>query len=149
MEVILLEKVRNLGDLGDQVTVKPGYGRNLLIPSGKAVMATKENIAKFEARRIELEQKAVAELNHARERAERLFDLGEVTVTAHAGDGGKLFGSVGAQDIVDALAVAGFDAEKREVHIPAGTFRQVGEYDVPLSLHTDVEQSIRVIVIAG
>ncbi len=144
MEVILLEKVRNLGNLGDKVNVKSGYGRNFLIPQSKAVMATKENVEKFEARRAELEAKAAEELAAAQARAEKLAEVAEVTIPANAGEEGKLFGSVAASDIVDALSAAGVEVEKREVLLPEGPIRQLGEFDIELALHTDVTQVIKV-----
>ena len=147
MEVILLERVRNLGNLGDQVNVKAGYGRNYLIPGGKAVMATKDNIEKFEARRADLEAKANEQLAEAQARAEQLAGLGEVTITARAGDEGKLFGSVTAHDIVDAVKAAGIELEKREVLMPEGPLRNTGTFEIDVALHTDVTQSINVSVI--
>lgn len=148
MEVILLEKVRNLGDLGDQVTVKPGYGRNYLIPQGRAVMATKDNVAKFEAERAELEKKAADALAAAQGRADKLAELADVTITARAGDEGKLFGSVSAADIADAITAAGVEVAKSEVQLPTGPIRTTGEFELNLGLHTDVEQSVKVVVVA-
>jgi large subunit ribosomal protein L9 len=147
MEVILLEKVRNLGNLGQKVNVKAGYGRNYLIPGGKAVMATKANIEKFEARRAELEQKASDELVTAQARAAKLAELAEVSISVRAGDEGKLFGSVNAHDIVEAVAAAGIELEKREVLLPDGPIRMAGTHEVELALHTDVVQTIKVNVI--
>ena len=148
MEVILLEKVANLGDLGDKVSVKAGYGRNFLLPQGKATPATAENVAAFEARRAELEKAAVEKRAAAEARAAQLNEL-EVTITANTGEEGKLFGSIGTQDIADALTASGVEVVKSEVRLPNGTIRQTGEYDVTLNLHTDVEATIKLIVVAG
>jgi len=148
MEVILLEKVRNLGGLGDQVKVKSGYGRNYLIPTGKAVMATKDNVAKFEERRAELEAKASDQLSAAQARAEKLAALGVVTIAARAGDEGKLFGSVTASDIADAVTAAGVEVAKSEVKLPEGPLRNTGDFELQVVLYTDVEQAINVQVVA-
>jgi large subunit ribosomal protein L9 len=148
MEVILLEKVRNLGGLGDQVKVKSGYGRNYLIPRGKAVMATKDNVARFEERRAELEAKAGELLAVAQGRAEKLAGLGVVTIVARAGDEGKLFGSVTASDVADAVTAAGVEVAKSEVKMPEGALRQIGEFELMVQLHTDVAQNITVQVVA-
>jgi len=148
MEVILLEKVRNLGGLGDQVKVKSGYGRNYLIPRGKAVMATKDNVAKFEERRADLEAKANEQLTAAQGRAEKLAGLGVVTIVARAGDEGKLFGSVTASDVADAVTAAGVEVAKSEVKMPEGALRQTGEFELMVQLHTDVTQNITVQVVA-
>ncbi len=147
MDVILLEKIDNLGGLGDRVTVRPGYARNFLIPRGKAKYATAENIAEFEARRAELEKAAAETLAAAEARKEKL-DGTEVTITANAGSEGKLFGSVGPSDIARALAEVGAEVEKREVRMPEGPIRQAGEFEVGVHLHTDVNATIKVIVIA-
>ncbi|TWH77212.1 large subunit ribosomal protein L9 [Azomonas agilis] len=148
MEVILLEKIANLGNLGDKVTIKGGYARNYLLPQGKATRATAENVAAFEARRAELERLAAEKKASAEERAAQLAEL-EVTITAVAGDEGKLFGSIGTADIADALTASGVPVAKSEVRLPNGSIRLVGEYDVALHLHTDVEASVRVVVQAG
>jgi large subunit ribosomal protein L9 len=148
MEVILLEKVRNLGGLGDQVKVKSGYGRNYLIPTGKAVMATKSNIAAFEERRAELEAKANEQLSAAQARAEKLAGLGVVTIAARAGEEGKLFGSVSAADIADAVTAAGVEVAKSEIKLPEGPIRATGEFELQVALHTDVDQAINVQVVA-
>lgn len=148
MEVILLERVENLGQLGDQIKVKPGYARNYLIPQGKATEATKENVARFEARRAELEKAAATALSEARARAEQLTDL-VVTVVANAGNEGRLFGSVGPAEIADAVIATGNELAKREVRLPEGPIRQIGEYDVPLHLHSDVEVTVRVNVVSA
>ena len=147
MDVILLEKVDNLGGLGDKVKVKSGYGRNYLIPTGKATPATAENVARFEARRAELEKVAAEALAAAEARREDLEGL-ELTIPSKVGEEGKLFGSVGTGDIVQAAATAGHTIEKHEVRMPEGAFRMVGEYDVALHLHTDVNVTIRVNVTA-
>ncbi|MGE0080248.1 MAG: 50S ribosomal protein L9 [Thiohalomonadaceae bacterium] len=149
MEVILLDKVRNLGNLGDKVKVRNGYGRNFLIPQGKAVLATADNLAKFEARRAELEKAAAAELAEAQARAEKLAALGEVTITAKAGEEGKLFGSVGTADIAEAITAAGVEVAKSEVKLPEGALRHTGEYSIELVLHSDVAQAVTLKVVAG
>ena len=137
MEVILLEKVANLGDLGDKVAIKAGYGRNYLVPQGKAVAATAEKIKEFEARRAELEKAAAEKLAAANSRAKALAKL-EVVITHKAGDEGKLFGSVGTQNIADAITEAGAKVEKHEVRMPDGVIRQIGTYDIDINLHSDV-----------
>ena len=148
MEVILLEKVRNLGDLGEQIKVKSGYGRNFLIPQGKAVMATKDNVAKFEERRAELEAKAADKVAAAEARAAKLAGLGNVTITANAGEEGKLFGSIDAGNIADAITAAGAEVTKSEVKLPEGTIRHIGEFELTIQLHTDVTQAVTIEVIA-
>lgn len=145
MEVILLEKVENLGSLGDRVKVRSGYGRNFLIPKGKAKRATAENVRYFEERRAELERKAAEALNEATARAEALAGL-NVVVTAKAGEEGKLFGSVGTHDIADAVTAAGVTIERHEVRLPDGPLRTTGEYEVELHLHTDVNAAVTVTV---
>jgi large subunit ribosomal protein L9 len=149
MEVILLEKVRNLGALGEKVKVRSGYGRNFLMPRGMAVMATKENIEKFEARRAELEQAAAAMLAAAQARAAKLAELGAVTLAHKAGDEGKLFGSIGTTDIAEAVNAAGVEVKRQEISMPEGPIRQTGEYEIELNLHTDVTQAIKVNVVAS
>ena len=145
MEVILLEKVGKLGGLGDQVTVKAGFGRNFLLPYGKAVMATEANIAEFEARRAELEAQA-AEIKAAAEaRAADLEEI-ELSIAAKAGDEGKLFGSIGTRDLAEAISSAGIDVAKSEVRLPEGPIRTVGEFDVAIQLHSDVTTAVRIIV---
>ncbi len=146
MEVILLENVANLGTLGDKVNVRPGYGRNFLLPQKKAVPATKENVEMFEARRAELEKAAAEALAAAQARAEKLAELGQITIRAQAGEEGKLFGSVAVADIADAVTAAGIELEKREVTLPEGPIRLTGEYEIELQLHAEVTQSIKVIV---
>jgi len=146
MDVILLQKVRNLGDLGDQVKVRPGYGRNFLIPTGKAVPANADNIARFEARRAELEKAAAEAQAAAQARADKLESLGRVVLTRKAGDEGKLFGSVSTADVAEAITAAGVEVEKREVEIPEGPIRLTGEYEVMLLLHSDVTANLKVAV---
>ena len=147
MEVILLEKVAKLGDLGDKVNVKSGFGRNFLIPYGKAVPATEENLKEFESRRAELQANANEVLSVAKDRAEKMADL-SITIKANAGDEGKLFGSVGTKDISDELVKNGFDVKKSEVRLPTGAIREIGEYDINLQLHSDVNVVIKVIIVA-
>src|SRR5690606_11488188 len=148
MEVILLEKVANLGNLGDKVNVKAGYGRNYLLPQGKATAATPANVAAFEARRAELEKAAAEKKATAEARAAQLNEL-EVTITAVAGDEGKLFGSIGTHDIADALTSAGVPVSKSEGRLPTGTSRPAGETAPATHLHADVEASVRLVVVAG
>ena len=149
MNVILLEKVHNLGDLGEQVSVKAGYGRNYLIPQQKAVPATKANIEKFEARRAELEKAAAEALAEAQARAEKIAGVGRVTLARNAGEEGKLFGSVGPTDIAEALTEAGVAVEKREVIMPEGALHTIGEFEVSVRTHTDVSQAILVVIEAA
>ncbi len=148
MEVILLEKIANLGDLGDKVNVKSGYGRNFLLPQRKATAATAANVAAFEARRAELEKAAADKRAEAEARGAQLSEL-EVTITANTGEEGKLFGSIGTHDIADALTASGVPVNKSEVRLPYGTIRNTGEYDVTVHLHTDVEATVKLIVVAG
>jgi len=145
MEVILLEKVLNLGDLGDKVRVKPGYGRNYLVPSGKAVPATPGNIAEFEARREELEKAALAKLSTAEERKGALEGF-EILLTANASDEGKLYGSIGPREIADAVTARGIELKNSEVIMGEGPIRYTGEHTVLLHLHADVETEIKVTV---
>ena len=146
MDIILLEKIRNLGEFGAQVSVKAGYGRNYLIPQGKAVPATEANVKTFEAQRADLEKKAAAALVSAQARAAKLAEL-VVTIAAKSGDEGKLFGSVGTRDIADAFTAAGVSLEKSEVRLPDGALRNVGEYEVAVQLHTDVEAVVKINVV--
>jgi large subunit ribosomal protein L9 len=146
MELILLEKVRNLGNLGDKVKVKPGYGRNYLLPQGKAVRVNADNLAAFEARRAEYEAKANNLLTDAESRKAKLADV-TVTISANASPEGKLYGSVGPREIADALQAAGHDIHKNEVIQGEGPIRHIGEYDVVISLHADVQSSVKVIVV--
>ncbi|GGD57211.1 50S ribosomal protein L9 [Lacimicrobium alkaliphilum] len=148
MEIILLDKIANLGGLGDQVTVKSGYARNFLFPKAKAVPATKANIEKFEQRRAELEAKIAEELAAAEARAAKVAELAEVTIAAPAGEEGKLFGSVGTKDIADALTAAGVEVAKAEVKLPLGTLRETGEFEIDLQLHSDVHAQVKVKIIA-
>lgn len=145
MELILLEKVLNLGDLGDKVNVKPGYGRNYLVPNGMAVPATAKNLADFEARRAELEKAALQKLSTAEERRDALQGF-EVTLTAIAGDEGKLYGSIGPREIANAVTDKGITLEKAEVIMGEGPIRYTGEHTVVLHLHADVEAEIKVFV---
>ena len=147
MNVILLEKTRNLGDLGEQVSVKAGYGRNFLIPLGKAVPATEANVKHFEERRSELEKKAAESLAAGQARLEKIQGLGTVTITSKAGDEGKLFGSIGPRDIADAITAAGADVQKSEVLLPLGAIRQAGEYEVNIQVHADVTGAITLAVV--
>ncbi|HUB90076.1 MAG TPA: 50S ribosomal protein L9 [Dyella sp.] len=146
MELILLEKVRNLGNLGDKVNVKPGYGRNYLLPQGKAVRVNAENLAAFEARRAEYEAKANKLLSDAQSRQTKLTDV-TVTITANASLEGKLYGSVGPREIADALQAAGHDIHKGEVIQGEGPIRHTGEFEVLISLHADVQNTIKVVVV--
>jgi len=145
MELILLEKILKLGDLGDKVNVKPGYGRNYLVPTGKAVPATVKNIAEFETRRAELEKAALAKLGSAEERSTGLAGL-EVTLSANASEEGKLYGSVGPREIADAVTSMGCEITKAEVIMGDGPLRFTGEHEVVLHLHADVETRIKVII---
>lgn len=146
MQVILLEKIGRLGDIGDQVNVKAGYGRNFLIPHGKAVPATKASIAAFEERRAELEKASADKLTAAKGRATAIEAVGVITLVANASDEGKLFGSIGTREIADAVTSAGEELNKSEVVLPDGAIREVGEFDVSLQLHTDVQAVIKVVV---
>lgn len=149
MEIILLDKIANLGGLGDQVSVKSGYARNFLFPQGKAVPATEANIKVFEERRAELEAKIAADLAAAEERAEKINALEAIVISSKAGDEGKLFGSIGTKDIADAVTAAGVEVQKSEVLLPNGTLREIGEYDIELHLHADVFASIKLQVVAA
>lgn len=146
MEVILLEKVHKLGNLGDQVKVKPGYGRNYLIPSGKAVSATTDNIAKFDARRAELEKQQQEALAIATSRSEKLSAV-SVSIARKAGSEGKLFGSVGTIDIANTVTESGVELAKHEIRLPEGPLRNIGEYDIDVHLHADVTTTIKVNVV--
>lgn len=147
MEVILLERVGRLGTVGDRVNVRAGYGRNYLLPQRKAVVATASNVADFEERRAELEAAAGERKKFAASRAEKLAEL-VVTIAANASEEGKLFGSVGARDIAEAVTAAGVEVAKSEVKLPTGTLREVGEYDVDVQLHEDVLQTVKVVVVS-
>lgn len=147
MDVILLEKVHNLGQLGDRVKVRPGYARNYLIPEHKAVPATEANVKKLEAMRAELEKSQAEALAAAKARAETLRDA-RVTIAARAGDEGKLFGSIGTADIAEALSKLGTEVEKREVRLPDGPLRTLGDHAVELHLHADVNVEVAVQIVA-
>ncbi|GAB6263727.1 50S ribosomal protein L9 [Photobacterium sp. CCB-ST2H9] len=149
MQVILLDKIGNLGSLGDQVSVKAGYARNFLIPQGKAVMATKANVEMFEARRAELEAKVAEQLTAAQARAEKVNALEAVVIASKAGDEGKLFGSIGTRDIADAVTAAGVEVAKSEVRLPEGALRTTGEFEISLQLHSDVFATVNVNVVAA
>jgi large subunit ribosomal protein L9 len=148
MNVILLDNVENLGGIGDLVKVKPGYGRNYLIPHGKAALATPENMKALEARRAELEQAASEELAAARARA-RFVEGMEVVIAANAGSEDKLFGSIGPIDIVDALARVQVEIERSEIRMPDGPIHELGEYEIGVHLHSDVNVTIKVRVVAS
>ncbi len=147
MQVILLERVQNLGELGDSVKVKPGYARNYLIPKGRAVIATAENVAEFEARRVDLERQEAESLAAVQARAEALNGA-QVTLSRKTGEEGKLFGSVGPQDIADALTLQGTPVARHEVRLLSDTLRQVGDYEVGVHLYAEVEASITVHIVA-
>jgi large subunit ribosomal protein L9 len=147
MEVILLEKVANLGNLGDKVSVKNGYGRNYLLPQKKAVAATAQKIAEFEQRRTELEKLAAEKLAAAQARGAAIAKL-SVVIAHKAGDEGKLFGSVGTQTIAEAITAAGETVFKHEVRMPGGVIRQVGDYDIDISLHSDVTLTLPIKIVA-
>ncbi len=146
MELILLTKVVNLGALGDKVRVKPGYGRNFLVPQGKAVPATEANIAEFARRRAEYEAKAAQSLTDAESRKARL-ESASVTIRANASTEGKLYGSVGPRDIAEAFTAAGYPLQKSEVILGEGPIRRTGEFDVHVALHPDVHCSVKVVVL--
>ena len=148
MQVILLDKIVHLGNVGDQVNVKSGFARNFLIPQGKAVMATKANIEHFEARRAELEEKAAQALAAAVDRAARLEALGSVTIASKAGDEGRLFGSIGTRDIADAITAKGVEVVKSEVRLPNGLIRTLGEHEVTFQFHGEVFSHLNVIIVA-
>ncbi|HTF85555.1 MAG TPA: 50S ribosomal protein L9 [Cellvibrio sp.] len=147
MEVILLDKVGKLGKIGDKVSVKAGFGRNYLLPQGKAVAATAKNVAEFEARRADLEAAAAAKKAEAEARAAKLAEL-SVTIAANAGDEGKLFGSIGTRDIADAITAAGVEVTKSEVRLPEGVLREVGQFDIDVQLHPEVIQTVKLAVVA-
>jgi large subunit ribosomal protein L9 len=147
MEVILLQKIANLGDIGDRVKVKPGFGRNYLLPGGKATLATPENIARFESRRAELEAQAAKDLDSAKRRAAALEGF-KLSITAKAGSEGKLFGSIGTADIAEACQKAGHSIERAEVRLPGGPIRSVGEHLISLHLHSDIDVQLPLTVVA-
>lgn len=144
MEIILLEKIRNLGGLGDKVNVKAGYARNFLVPQDKAVYATEANVAEFEARRAELEKAAAETLKAAQARAEKVAAIAEITLSAQASEEGKLFGSINVREVADALTAAGAEVEKHEVSLPNGAIHELGEHPVHILLHSDVTVEIKV-----
>jgi len=146
MELILLEKVRNLGNLGDKVNVKPGYGRNYLLPQGKAVPVNAANLEAFEKRRAEYEAKAASQLSGAESRKAKLEGV-EVTLTVNASPEGKLYGSVGPREIAEALQAVGHDVHKNEVIQGEGPIRHTGEFEAVIALHADVQTQIKVIVV--
>ena len=146
MNVILLEKIGNLGDLGDEVSVKPGFARNYLLPQGKAVTADDENRTIFEGRRAELEASANEKLAEANTRAEKLVDK-ELSIAVKSGEEGRLYGSVGTQNIADALTAEGIPVERSEIRMPEGVIRVLGEYEIAIQLHTDVTAQIKVVVV--
>jgi len=147
MEVILLDKVGKLGNIGDKVAVKAGFGRNFLLPQGKAVAATATNIAEFETRRAGLEAAAAAKKAEAEARAAKLAEL-SVTIAANAGDEGRLFGSIGTRDIAEAITAAGVEVTKAEVRLPEGALREVGQYEIDIQLHSEVTQVVTLAVVA-
>ena len=145
MDVILMEKVENLGDLGEKVSVKSGFARDFLVPKGKAKFATAENVAEFEARRAELEKIAAETLAAAEQRKAKAEDL-KVVITGKAGTEGKLFGSIGPREIAEAITAAGLEVEKKEVRMPEGPIRTVGEFEVGLHFHTDINVNVKITV---
>lgn len=147
MNVILMERVGKLGDLGDEVVVKPGFARNFLIPRGKAVRASAENRAVFESRRAELERLAEERLGEARVRAAKVEGM-SVTIVVKAGDEGRLYGSVGTQDVADAVNAQGGEIERSEVRMPAGVIRTLGEYAIDVQFAAEVTASVQVVVVA-
>ena len=147
MEVILLESVQKLGELGDKVTVKSGYGRNFLIPQKKAVPATAENLQQFEERRADLEAAAGDKLSIAKNRAKKVEEL-SITITTKAGEEGKLFGSITVRDVADACDAAGVELEKSEVRLPEGPIRELGEFEINIHLHPEVDAVLNLAVVA-
>ena len=145
MQVILLERINNLGDLGDEVSVKPGFARNFLVPQGRAVQANEANRAVFEDRRAELERAANEKLAAAQDRATPLEEY-VLTMVVKSGDEGRLYGSVGTQDIATAMTEAGHEVARSEVRMPEGVIRVLGEYDIALQFHSDVTVDIKVVV---
>jgi len=148
VDVILLEKIRNLGILGDRVKVKPGYGRNYLIPKGKAVFATDANVKKFEQRRAEFEAQAAEILKSAQEKQAILSAMPAIIIRSKAGDEGKLFGSIGTRDIAAAITNAGVSISKSEVSLPAGVLRQIGEYEIEVELQSDLSATVKIHIVA-
>ncbi len=148
MEIILLESISKLGKLGETVNVKAGFGRNYLIPQGKAVRATEANTAEFEARRTELEAAAGSLLAAAQQRADAINELGLISITAIAGEEGKLFGSVGTRDITEAIVALGCEVDKSEIRLPEGSLRELGEYEIAIQVHGEVTAMVALAVIA-
>lgn len=148
MNIILLEKIANLGSLGDKVSVKAGYARNFLLPQGKAVVANDANEKFFQERRADLEAKEAAELATAQARADKLAALEAVVIASKAGDEGKLFGSVGTRDIADAVTAAGVELAKAEVRMPLGAIRNTGDFDIEVQLHTEVKGIVKITVVS-
>ena len=146
MQVILLEKFGKLGDIGDKVKVKAGYGRNYLIPQGKAVFATEKNIEVFESRRAELEANAQERLDLAKNRASKLAKIGSVKIKAIAGDEGKLFGSIGPREIEQAIIGSGGEVTRSEINLPEGSFRSLGSFEVDIKVHSDIVQTISLVI---
>jgi large subunit ribosomal protein L9 len=147
MEIILLQKVANLGNIGDRVKVKSGFGRNYLLPQGKATVATPENVARFEARRAELEKAAHEHMSSAEQRAEQLKEF-KLVIPSKAGTEGKLFGSIGTADIAEAATRAGIKIERSEVRLPNGALRTIGDHSVVLHLHADIDVPLAVTIVA-
>jgi len=148
MEVILLENIENLGSLGDKVSVKSGFARNFLVPHGKAQMATAANLAAFEARRVELEKAAADTVSEAKARQAAIEALGVLEIGAKVGSEDKLFGSIGLADIVDAISAAGAVVEKREIRMPDGAIRTIGEHEIDIHLYTDINCSVTISVVS-
>lgn len=148
MQVILLDKIAHLGNVGSQVNVKSGYARNYLIPQGKAVMATAANVEYFESRRAELEAKAATALAEAQARAEKIAALESVTIASKAGDEGRLFGSITTRDVAEAVTAAGVEVAKSEVRLSTGPIRTTGEHEVKFQLHGEVFTALNIIVVA-
>jgi large subunit ribosomal protein L9 len=148
VEVILLEKIRNLGSLGEKVKVAAGYARNFLVPKGKAIYPTEKNLAEFEARRATLEKVAAEAIEAAQVRQQALAALPVIKISAKAGEEGKLFGSVGTRDIADAITQAGVKIDKSEVILPMGVLRQVGEYELEIEVHGDVMAAVKVNIVS-
>ncbi len=146
MEVVLLEKIGRLGDIGDTVKVKAGFGRNFLVPQGKAVYATKKNLEVFESRRADLEKQEAEKLKVAEERSEKIASLGVIKITAVVGEEGKLFGSVGVREIEEAINAVGGEISKNEINLPDGAYKQVGEYSVDIQLHSDITISVGILI---
>lgn len=146
MDVILLAKVQNLGNVGDRVKVRSGYGRNFLVPQGKAVYASADNVKRFEAERAVLEKKAAELLASAQSRSAKLAEM-RVEIRSKAGDEGKLYGSIGTRDIAEVVTKAGVDLAKSEVRMPQGPLRAIGEFEIAVQLHPDVTSSVKIVVI--